>query len=231
MKLAHLTAILLLSVSSSAAEDRVIGLLTLPEVFGNGPCHEFAPEEVPLYSAIGADEPQGVIRVDRYWKFPDAGGCEGLIVNAQKGEEQSISALPTEEFDYEAPAAIVLEEQNDWFKLQLSDGTAWVRVTERNKYYPLVVLLLNGLTYIAENPASQIFSHPGGDDTVATAASGNSVRALEAESVDNQLWLHIQVLSHSVCESVDEPRLLSQGWIRAHDPSGRPTVWFYSRGC
>jgi hypothetical protein len=124
MKLAHLTAILLLSVSSAAAQDRVIGLLTLPEVFGNGPCHEFAPEEVLLYSVMGAEEPHGVIRVDHYWIFPAAGGCEGLIVNVHKGEGQSVSALPTEEFDYEAPGALVLEGRNGWFKVQLSDGTA-----------------------------------------------------------------------------------------------------------
>ena len=204
-----------------------MGLLTLPEVFGDGPCHQFSPEEVPLFAEMGSEQSIGVIRVDRHWTFPESGGCEGLAVKVHRGAR--VSALPTEESDYEAPAAIVLEERKKWFKVRLADGAAWVRASEKNIYYSLEALLLSGLTYITEG--GQLFSRPGGADAVAMAESGDPVRVAEVVGMDDRLWLHVQVLSHSPCESADEPRVLSQGWMPAHGLSGRPTAWFRSRGC
>lgn len=231
MRLPLLIAILLVPVSSAVAQERMVGLLTLPEVFGEGPCHEFLPEEVPLYAVIGSSEPIGEIRVTSYWTFPEAGGCEGLRVHVYKGDGARVGALPTAEFDYEAPAAIVLEEQNRWFRLLLSNGAAWVKESENNEYYPLEVLLVNGLTYITEASEPALLARPGGVDVVATASPGDPVRVVDFMRVDNQLWLFVEVLSDSICESDGEPRVLSQGWLRAHGLSGQPSVWFYSRGC
>ena len=230
MQFVLLISILLVSVSSVVAQERVIGLLTLPEVFGEGPCHEFLPEEVPLYAERGSEEPIGAIRVTSYWSFPNHGGCEGLRVHVYKGDGARVAALPTEEFDYEAPAAIVLEEQKPWFRVRLSNGAAWVRGSENNEYYPLEELLFNGLTYIADASEPALRDHPDGV-VVATASPGDSVQVVDFMTVDNQLWLLVEVLSHSVCESSDEPRVLFQGWLRAHGSSGQPSVWFYSRGC
>ncbi len=228
--LVRLISILLVSVSSVVAQERVIGLLTLLEVFGEGPCHEFTPEEVPLYSEKGSEDTIGSIRVASYWIFSDDGGCEGLRVHVYKDDGTRGGALPTEEFDYEAPAAIVLEEQNPWFRVRLSNGAAWVRVSENNEYYPLEELLLNGLTYITDASEPALLDRPDGV-VVATASTGDSVQVVDFMRIDNQLWLHVEVLSHSVCESADEPKVLFQGWLRAHGSSGQPSVWFYSRGC
>jgi hypothetical protein len=58
----------------------VIGLLALPEVFGEGPCRPFAPREVPLYAQPRDLRPVARIQVDRPWSFLTDGGCEGLQV-------------------------------------------------------------------------------------------------------------------------------------------------------
>ncbi len=41
---------LLLHASRAGAQDRVLGLLTLPEVFGGEACTPFEPRPVPLYA-------------------------------------------------------------------------------------------------------------------------------------------------------------------------------------
>jgi hypothetical protein len=231
MTLAFLLAASLLSVSSAPAQERLVGLLTLPEVFGDGPCHEFTPEEVPLYREVGSEQAFGVIRVDRSWTFPDEGGCDGLIVSVHTGEGRWVSPLPTEELDYEAPAAVVLEERNRWFKLRLSDGVGWVQASEKCSYVPLEELLFHRLTYITEGSDAYLLSRPGGANGVAKASSGDSVHVVEVATVENQLWIHVQVMSHSVCSSADEPTVVSQGWMQAHGATGKPAVWFSSRGC
>ena len=72
--------LLLIWVPALQAQDRVIGLLSLPDVFGAGPCERFVPREVALYSAPDTLRQVGSIRVDRHWTFPLDGGCEGLKV-------------------------------------------------------------------------------------------------------------------------------------------------------
>lgn len=231
MKIHVFVSVLLLSMSEVMAQERIIGLLTLPQVFGSGPCDKYSPDVIPLFSIVDAAKPFGEIRVDKYWTFPDEGGCENLVVNVHNNETLSVTALPTEEFEYEAPAAIVFDKDNRWFKIKVSDGVAWMPATERNRYYPLPELLMNRLSYIAEPAGSQVFRHPYDVDIDASVAVGDIVRVLKSVGTGDKLWLYIQVMNNSVCESEDEPEVRSQGWIPAHAQSGRPVVRFYSRGC
>lgn len=62
-------------------------------------------------------------------------------------------------------------------------------------------------------------------------AEYDSVRVLGTRSVAGRLWLQVELVSHSVCESLREPFVVGRGWMPAHDPEGEPTVWFPSRGC
>ena len=49
MKLALI--LLMLSVASASAEEPIIGLLTLPEVLGNGPCDDFHQKKLHFIRA------------------------------------------------------------------------------------------------------------------------------------------------------------------------------------
>src|SRR5687767_9899411 len=84
------------------AQDRVRGLLSLPEVFGNGPCHPFEPEVVDLYAAPGAGARIAAIQVEQHWAFAPHGGCEGLKVGVHRDGRRS--ELPTLEYSSETPA-------------------------------------------------------------------------------------------------------------------------------
>ncbi|MGE0864598.1 MAG: hypothetical protein AB7P34_11920 [Vicinamibacterales bacterium] len=74
--------------STVAAPDRVLGLLALPEVFGNGPGHPFEPASVSLFAAPGATPPVAAIEVDQHWSFgpPEVVGLGWLPAHAASGE-------------------------------------------------------------------------------------------------------------------------------------------------
>lgn len=93
-----LTASLLMLVaqSSPGSADRVVGLLTVPQVFGMGPCVPFEPKVVPLFAEPRETASVASIEVDTYWTFPPNGGCEGLEVRTHDQGRQP-EALPTEE--------------------------------------------------------------------------------------------------------------------------------------
>ena len=82
-----LSGLLLAVVVSApaAAQDRVIGLLALPEVHGPTQCAPFEPEDVPLHAMPNDGRTMAVIHVDRNWSFAPHGGCEGLEVSVHRG--------------------------------------------------------------------------------------------------------------------------------------------------
>jgi hypothetical protein len=58
-----------------------------------------------------------------------------------------------------------------------------------------------------------------------------AARAVEFRQVGDRLWIEVEVLSHSICESTEEPTVTARGWIPAHAESGAANIWFFSRGC
>lgn len=224
-------AALIIHMASAFAEAPIVGLLTLPELFGHGPCEQFSPKVIPLYSVSESEQAVGVIRVDQFWRFAAVGGCEGLIVNVHNKADGSVSLLDTQEFDYESPAAVVLEQHNDWFKLRTADGPVWIQATPQAKYHSLASLLQKRLSYITPASAGHIFTRPGGSDISASVSGETSVSVVKSTNVDDKLWLYVQVMSHSICDPSEKPDVVLQGWMPAYTPAGQLNLWFYARGC
>jgi hypothetical protein len=221
------------AAQSDASPDRVIGLLTLPEIFGNGPCAEYVPADITLYTAPhGA--PAGTIRVVTPWVHHAEGGCEGLEVRVQGPESNDLQPLPVEEYEYEAEASIVLERREGWFRVRLTTGSAWINASDRNEFYSLERLLKDGLTHLTTDWNRRLSSEPGGVERTMTAVADQeepSVRVTRFATVAGNQWMFVEVLSHSGCERVEEPSVVDRGWIPAHAATGKPTAWFSSRGC
>ena len=223
-----LTALLL--AQPSGAQDRVIGLLTLPEVFGAEVCSRFTPEGVAIHA-----EPNGArigtIEVDQYLSFAAHGGCEGLQVRVHKGSARA--ELPTREHGYEEPAAIVLAQQGRWFKIRLEDGAAWINASPRDEFKSLTVLFDQALTAITEHVTGRLRSTPGGAEIGSHLKADQSVNVREVRQVGAAQWLNVEVLDFSPCTVPvgKEPQVIARGWMPAHAESGEPTVWFSSRGC
>ena len=213
-------------MSAPQAADRVVGLLSLPEVFGKGPCDTFTPQEVLLYSAPDSRDVMGSIRVDKYWTFPAEGGCQGLTVNVHHRRDGRVSELPTKEYEYEAAAAIVLQQRDRWFKLRLADGAAWVLGSERDEFFSLEKLLTrNETASLTDVWDGRLAASPGKRvERVPRDPRPDDVRVLGFRRVGDQVWTEVELLSHSRCKSNDEPRVMRRGWMLAHDRSGEPTI-------
>jgi hypothetical protein len=215
----------------AAAQERTIGLLALPDVFGPRLCAPFEPQDIALHESPNDASPLAFIHVDRNWSFAPHGGCEGLEVSVHHGAQRSM--LPALEFDYEMPGAIVVEQRDGWFRIRLDNRTAWVNASNAGPFMPLSELYEEfvGVTSISESFTGRLTSAPGssGGPIMPRVAPGQPVRVLETRDS----WVQVEVLSNSACTAADDgpPEVVATGWLPLHDSEGKPTVWFSSRGC
>ncbi len=215
-------------------QEPVLGLLTLPEVFGVWACDDFVPGEVPLYGAPGSPEATATIRVDRGWTFHDVGGCEGLEVRVHPAGGAPPQELPTTEHAYEAPAAIVLDARDGWLRIRTEEGGAWLKASTASEFFPLEELLMDALAFVTEHAEGPLLPSSGAttpDPGSPALVPGTELRVLGSEWVGGELRLHVELLSHSPCLFPPEPTVVGAGWVRAHGVGGEPAVWFFSRGC
>lgn len=211
----------------------MLGLLQLPEVFGYGPCQAFDPEVIALYAAPSAPDAVASIEVDQHWAFAPHGGCEGLTVTVHRGAARE--ELPTREYANESPAAIVLATQDGWFKIRVTGGTAWLKASVRTRFMPMADLFgeYPSLTAITSEFSGPLLKEPGGAPLAKSRPElATPVRVLEVRPVGDEVWLHLAMMSHSVCDAErGPPDVVMLGWSLAYAASGEPTVWFASRGC
>jgi hypothetical protein len=222
--------IVVIMSAAVSAQERVVGLLSLPEVFGPRQCAPFDPSEVALHGAPTDGRAVAFIRVDRPNSFAPHGGCEGLEVSVHAGERQH--ELPTREYDYEMPAAIVLEHRDGWFRIKLHDRSAWVKASLQDRFMPLSELFDEFVGVTAINKFSgRLRSAPGTaiGPIMPAVVPQTPVRVLEIRGD----WIRVEVLSHSACTAGDDgpPETVAAGWLPLHDSQGEPAVWFSSRGC
>ena len=221
--------------SAAHAQDRVIGLLSLPEVYGARMCAPFEPEPVAVHSSPTPGTPTAVIRVDQNWSFAPHGGCEGLQVSVHEGTRRH--ELPTLEFDYEMPGAIVLEQRDRWFKVRLASGAGWIAASPANHFMPLSELFEEfvGVTAITKSFSGRLVAAPGrpAEASSPLVSTLQPARVLEIRNVSGQSWVQVEVMNHSICTAADlgPPDVVGTGWMPLHAADGEPTIWFSSRGC
>ena len=231
MRVIVVITIVLIGVSPAAAAERIIGLVSIPEVFGAGPCAAFEPQDVALHAAPADGKPIAFIRVDRNWSLAPQGGCEGLKVSVHRGAAKD--DLPTREFDYEAPGAIVLERRDGWIKIRLHAGVGWFKSSPVDRFMPLSDLYEEfvGVTAINKSFTARLVSTPGmlGGPILPRVVPGQPVRVAEIRDE----WVKVEVLNNSVCTAADNgpPEVIATGWLPLHDANGEPAIWFSSRGC
>ena len=231
-----IVAFAVIAVMLGQEPDRVIGLIALPDVFGNGACDRFEPRPVPLFADSGGKQVIGTIEVDQHWSFAPHGGCEGLEVSVHEGDTRT--DLPTREFEYESPAAIVIDQRGLMFKIRLSgDRSAWLQASpSRFMSYESLLEEFTGVTFLTEAFNGEL--RPAAGLTVANrptgrVSAGQPARVIETRRVGDRLWLHVEVFNHSLCEAGAKgpPETVGRGWLLAHADNGEATVWFASRGC
>ena len=209
--------------------------MSLPEVFGARQCAPFDPEEIALHASPKDAKPIAFIRVDQNWSFAPHGGCEGLKVSVHQGAQRR--ELPTLEFDYEMPGAIVLEQRDRWFKVRLASGSGWIDASPVDRFMPLSELFEEfvGVTAIAKSYSGRLVMAPGRpvDQSSPRVTGSQPARVIEVRYVFGQAWVQVELFDHSICTAANNgpPETVATGWMPMHMPDGEPTIWFSSRGC
>lgn len=240
MRHAAFLALFLLGIPSFSAADvpvrqpGAIGVLALPQLFGHEPCERFTAQPLPLFAQPDAGEQIGEVRVDTPWTHHPQGGCEGLTVQVHLTGADA-QPLPTVEYGYEQPGAVVLEQRDGWFRIELQDVAAWARPAAGHTFYSLSQLYANALTYLTAEWNGQLCAQPG-DPSSCRAYQGDRTRipsseVLATREIMGVRWFEIR-LPLDACGEEPEPGVpLQQGWVPAYGATGRPVIWFYSRGC
>ncbi len=214
-----------------AQTTRVIGLLNLPAIVGDG-CGAPGAFPISLYDGRSTSRPPvAAIRM--------AGDSQhGCSLVVRRTGESADRELPSLESDYEIPAAIVYERSAPWFRIALPNGSAWLLHAREADFLPYPNLLTNRLAYVRagwdevlrDSPDS-----PRGIQTLTAAwktysAKDVPVDVLGSRRVRGVLWLHVRLRDETCGDALEGVEPLT-GWVPAYRLSGDTSVWFYSRGC
>jgi hypothetical protein len=223
--------------AAAQAQDRVIGLLKIPEVFGNGSCDTFTPVAIAVFAAPGAAHPVGTIEAEDRRAGAGTSKCTGAVdVRVRKTAGSAVrEPLPTDEFSYDERGAIVLAERNDWYRVRLSDGSAWLRPPPAASFHTLDKLYAHARTHFTEHWDGRLAQSPGGAlsrvalDVPHSTNNGQDLNVLRSTWIKNELWYYVAIISEICGHKNVAP--LQRGWVPAYTKSGQNTIWFYARGC
>jgi hypothetical protein len=227
-------------VSYGQTDERIAGLLEMPEILGEFDCKDFQPRSVSFYSDQSKDRPAtGMIEV-RANRNPDTPDCYLPKVTVRRfGANTSVEELPTDEVGYETPAAVVYERMGMWFRIALLRGSAWIVREDNVNFlsYPASLTSESYLTYLRQDWDGMLW--PAAGTAVAVAAPRGwqahrgknlPVHVLSTETVGQETWIQIRFETGDVCGQTLEGVTPLEGWIPAYRQRVT-SVWFYSRGC
>lgn len=220
---------------SKNASDRVIGLLELPQLFGDDVCTPYDPKSLALFEQATSTVPIGEIRVDTPMTIDVTGGCYGIKVGVHlTGGATTAQDFPTRDYGYERPGAIVYARRGNRFKIALPGGAAWIE-SSAGTLHPMETLVSEGLSYITDRWDGTVCAEPGRPGTCWKITERPEPRpgamVLGHRKVGGELWFEIKLPSTETCGDPIAAIVPTRGWISAHDNKGEPAIWFYSRGC
>jgi hypothetical protein len=191
----------------------VLGIVEIPKMFSFDP-------------ALGGAPPHGTVRI---YTRPDSD-------SKMLAEITGPQAIDDAEYGYEEAGALVYGRERGYFLIRTSRGVGWLAPDDAGSFHPLETLIASDLSYLTDAWDGFVRASPGSADRSRVAEwqpdwKEKHVRVKRARTINGNLWLEIEVISHSVCESNEPPTIKARGWIKAHDAAGTPTVWFPSRGC
>jgi hypothetical protein len=209
---------------------------------------------VMLASVIASAQPNGggpgpvlgIVEIPEMFHVdPDKGGYApraALTVYTRPDSESKVmavisspAAIDDAEYAYEEAGALVYGRQRGYFLIRTSRGVGWLSPDNAGSFHSLEMLLGGGLTYLTDAWDGYVSASPGSATRTRVPQrrtyGSEDARVKGFRTIGGKLWVEIEVISHSLCESDKPPALKARGWIRAHDETGAPTVWFPSRGC
>jgi hypothetical protein len=228
------------AVSYAQTEERVVGLLEIPEILGDIECKDFQPRRINFYGTPSKDRPStGTIEV-RAYRMPEEPNCYfGKVVVRRSAAGSSDEELPSEEIGYEMKAAVVYERNGPWFRIALAKGSAWIERAGTIDFlsYPSGLASDEYLTYLRQDWDGRIWPAAGAAASVEAPrgwqvhrARSLPIQVLSTRTINREIWIQIRFETEERCGQTLEGVTPLEGWIPAYRQNAT-SVWFSSRGC
>jgi|EndMetStandDraft_3_1072993.scaffolds.fasta_scaffold159933_2 hypothetical protein len=237
------------AVHNGLTRERIVGLIDIPGLDGNA-CGPEVPVTIDLYGIPSkAKPPIGVLEYIVIGREPQGGACSGVRVALTRAGARAAEVMPVEESGYEIKAVIAYERVGQWFRIALPRGSAWMMSSKQEHFHPYPTLLKDSLAFMTAGWDGRLWRTP---DTSSTSAVPSKVKALltriaagekqgvQMGNVDvdvlairrvaGEIWIQVRV-TEGHCGDDEKPATLGTGWLPAHRPDSKPSVWFSSRGC
>ena len=150
---------------------------------------------------------------------------------------QSYDAVVSREFAYEQAGAVVFARLPGWYRVRTTDHTfAWISSADAGTWFPYAQLPVRKLAYLTGEWSGLTWPEAGAGIPIRKdLATGDErheypVEVLESAEIGGMPWFRVEVLATDPC-SGGAPKPGYSGWIPAYGRHGKPTTWFYSRGC
>lgn len=206
------------------ANGTLVGLLDLKALAHGGvvPVHSRLPEDVTADTAPAA--PTDAL----------AAAPPGLPV---LDTVRSYADVVSREVGYEVGAAVVLARVAGWSRVRLADGrTGWVAPADAGTFFPYEELPVRRLAYLTGSWSGYLWPDPGAGIPARSARKGTepreeyAVEVRESLVVGDLVWFRVALYEEGPCEGGD-PGFEAGGWVPGYGADGKPTAWYYSRGC
>ena len=147
--------------------------------------------------------------------------------------------IASAEYDYGRPGAIVLERKAGWYRVALSNGTGgWIAEDDAGGFHGYPKLVAEGLAYLTNDWPGGLYDKAGDPAPARIIAAAwrdkmggtPNVSVTGIAHLENSFWFKVTVLWPEPC-SGEESKTIAEGWLPAYGKAGRPSIWFYSRGC
>jgi hypothetical protein len=222
--------------SPSEPQERIIGLLDLPEIVGGG-CGPATPASADLHSrASTASAVTGSLHYVVADRQSDGGACGSTRLEVRPRDGSGDEGLPTLESGYEIAAAIVHERSGNWFRIALRHGSAWIRREHAQDFKAYPELLTETLAYLRPGWDGQLWRAPDVGPARVPPAWGQyldkevTVEVLEIRRTHADVWLHVRLKTDTCGGTLPGVEEIA-GWVRGYRASGVTSAWFFSRGC
>jgi hypothetical protein len=214
----------------------LIGILSLPEIFGEYECDTKKSGEEWLYSDAACTKKIGKIKVTRDYILGENGGCSDLEVQVHLDSQKEVSmSLPWQQYDYDERGVMVIDKKAKAFKIPLEKGSAWVCPGDKSKFYSLLDLYRLNYNVHLQFWDGYFHDKPGGKkkrlNILISEDSAPEVEIIETKVFKGKLWFKVKIPAEDPCGEIDKSIKPATGWVPAHNKDGFPTLWFYSKGC
>jgi hypothetical protein len=195
---------------------------------GGGPGPVLGIVEIPTMFAFdektGRFEARGALTL---YTRPASNSREAATITAPQ-------AIDDAEYGYEEPGALVYGREAGYYLIRTARGAAWLAPEDAGPFHSFEMLVSDGLAYLTDAWDGFVSPSPGNAARTRVqrrTVGGDDVEVRGFRTVGGRIWVQVEVTSQRFCSSDPPAPAKARGWIRAHDASGAPTVWFHSRGC